>query len=94
MTAFFMEPWQPLHRNAIIAGSGRVCYACKVAEKDPMVAGCRKYIYLTPSMRRTALSMILHSLVWHESVVNSQRKRAEFEFIDERKERRNCHVRH
>ena len=37
---------------------------------------------------------ILHNLVWHESVVNGQRKRAKFEFIDERKqERRNCHVR-
>ena len=57
MTAFFMERWQPLHRNAIITESGRFCYVCKVAEKDLMVAGCRRYIYLTPSMRRTALSI-------------------------------------
>ena len=56
MTAFFMEPWQPLHRNAIIAESGRFCYACKVAEKNPMAAICRTYIYLTPNMR-TALSI-------------------------------------
>ena len=85
MTAFFMEPWQPLHRNAIIAESGRFCYACK----DRKGSDCSSLsdVHIFDSEYAYRIVNILHSLVRHESIVNGQRKKAEFEFIDERKQR-------
>ena len=73
MSAFFIESWQPLHRNAIIAEFGRFCYACKVAKKDPMSSMSDLHIFDSESAYR--IVNILHSFVWHESVVNGQRKR-------------------
>ena len=88
MTTFFVKPWQPLHRNTIIAEYSRFCYACKVTEKDPMVAVCRTYIYLTITIALPIFCIILCAMNLL-STINAK------EFIDERKqERRNCHVRH
>ena len=78
MSAFFIESWQPLHRNAIIAEFGRFCYACKVAKKNPMVAFCRTYIYLTPSMHTALLIFYIVLCGMNQlSTVNAK------EFIDD-----------
>ena len=50
----FMEPWLLVHRKTLIAESGQFRHV--LAEKDPMIAVCRKYTYSTTRIR-TALSM-------------------------------------
>ena len=94
MTAFFVKPWQPLHRNAIITKSCRFCYVCKVAENNSMVAVCRTYIYLTLSMR-TALSIfcIVSCSMNPLSTVNAK-GRSLSSLTNVSRERRNCHIRH